>query len=78
MMMGWAAAWLVKAWLVNAAAAQDVAHCIVGGFRTLGEPEVHIRMRENFIDGVGGTNVCLLYTSPSPRDPKTSRMPSSA
>ena len=27
----------------------------------------------------GGFNiVCLLYTSPSPRDPKTSRMPSSA
>ena len=24
------------------------------------------------------TNTCLLYTSPSPRDPKTSRMPSSA
>ena len=23
-------------------------------------------------------NSCLLYTSPSPRDPKTSRMPSSA
>ena len=23
-------------------------------------------------------NHCLLYTSPSPRDPKTSRMPSSA
>ena len=23
-------------------------------------------------------NDCLLYTSPSPRDPKTSRMPSSA
>ena len=23
-------------------------------------------------------HVCLLYTSPSPRDPKTSRMPSSA
>ena len=22
--------------------------------------------------------ICLLYTSPSPRDPKTSRMPSSA
>ena len=58
MMMGWAA-WIVKAWLVNAAAAQDVAHCIVGGFRTLGEPEVHIKMREKFIDGVGGTNVEL-------------------
>ena len=25
-----------------------------------------------------GTLCCLLYTSPSPRDPKTSRMPSSA
>ena len=25
-----------------------------------------------------GTSSCLLYTSPSPRDPKTSRMPSSA
>ena len=24
------------------------------------------------------TKICLLYTSPSPRDPKTSRMPSSA
>ena len=24
------------------------------------------------------TDICLLYTSPSPRDPKTSRMPSSA
>ena len=23
-------------------------------------------------------SICLLYTSPSPRDPKTSRMPSSA
>ena len=23
-------------------------------------------------------HLCLLYTSPSPRDPKTSRMPSSA
>ena len=24
------------------------------------------------------SHTCLLYTSPSPRDPKTSRMPSSA
>ena len=24
------------------------------------------------------SDICLLYTSPSPRDPKTSRMPSSA
>ena len=28
--------------------------------------------------GAGVNNICLLYTSPSPRDPKTSRMPSSA
>ena len=27
---------------------------------------------------VSTANSCLLYTSPSPRDPKTSRMPSSA
>ena len=26
----------------------------------------------------GACRGCLLYTSPSPRDPKTSRMPSSA
>ena len=31
-------------------------------------------LRGNFYD----INGCLLYTSPSPRDPKTSRMPSSA
>ena len=27
---------------------------------------------------INACNICLLYTSPSPRDPKTSRMPSSA
>ena len=33
-----------------------------------------------FINGLDEENfiICLLYTSPSPRDPKTSRMPSSA
>ena len=30
-------------------------------------------MQKSYID-----YSCLLYTSPSPRDPKTSRMPSSA
>ena len=29
-------------------------------------------------DGISGPNVCLLYTSPSPRDATLSRMPSSA
>ena len=28
--------------------------------------------------GVSGNKICLLYTSPSPRDLSTSRMPSSA
>ena len=30
------------------------------------------------VDTVDNDETCLLYTSPSPRDPKTSRMPSSA
>ena len=34
----------------------------------LGNPHLKIRT----------IHICLLYTSPSPRDPKTSRMPSSA
>ena len=31
-----------------------------------------------FLPNLGSLDICLLYTSPSPRDPKTSRMPSSA
>ena len=34
--------------------------------------------RATVADVVERTADCLLYTSPSPRDPKTSRMPSSA
>ena len=41
---------------------------------------LNIASRENIslsdLENINGT--CLLYTSPSPRDPKTSRMPSSA
>ena len=33
---------------------------------------------KNEIDESEKLRTCLLYTSPSPRDPKTSRMPSSA
>ena len=36
----------------------------------------HFRIGVDSIDVY--INGCLLYTSPSPRDPKTSRMPSSA
>ena len=33
---------------------------------------------KNISDKLGCTSTCLLYTSPSPRDLSTSRMPSSA
>ena len=33
---------------------------------------------EEMVGLLKGINICLLYTSQSPRDPKTSRMPSSA
>ena len=39
--------------------------------------EMILKIKELYKKG-GMFNICLLYTSPSPRDPKTSRMPSSA
>ena len=36
------------------------------------------RTTPNFVSKVGHIRVCLLYTSPSPRDRTRSRMPSSA
>ena len=33
---------------------------------------------EKLRNEIANLETCLLYTSPSPRDPKTSRMPSSA
>ena len=47
----------------NANIAEDLGH---GLLHTVGEQEEHMR------------RACLLYTSPSPRDLSTSRMPSSA
>ena len=50
-------------------------------------PRFAARFMDSVITGIilflvalafGANSVCLLYTSPSPRDPKTSRMPSSA
>ena len=35
-------------------------------------------LRHQVVNGIIKYDACLLYTSPSPRDPKTSRMPSSA
>ena len=38
----------------------------------------NVAIRPNEINDLGLIKVCLLYTSPSPRDLSTSRMPSSA
>ena len=40
--------------------------------------EERLAKRLAHVVDASGDWVCLLYTSPSPRDPKTSRMPSSA
>ena len=47
---------------------------ITGGTQGLGAAIAH-RLAEN---GSAGIITCLLYTSPSPRDQRGSRMPSSA
>ena len=44
----------------------------------LGDVMGDISSRRGKIDGMSQRNDCLLYTSPSPRDLSTSRMPSSA
>ena len=40
--------------------------------------DLHVLVLGHQADDVAKSLSCLLYTSPSPRDPKTSRMPSSA
>ena len=45
-------------------------------FDQIKEMQERIKRLEYWI--VGGMGACLLYTSPSPRDLSTSRMPSSA
>ena len=41
----------------------SVAHCIVGGVRTLYDPQVYARMRENLIEGLGGVDSeVFIYT----------------
>ena len=50
----------------------------VVGWTPDGRSVLFASSRDAFAAGVGNLFTCLLYTSPSPRDPKTSRMPSSA
>ena len=49
---------------------------MVIGTGTIGEPLIGLLAEHK--DALGLDNVCLLYTSPSPRDRTRSRMPSSA
>ena len=42
------------------------------------EVKKHVGGIENLETLIGDDNICLLYTSPSPRDRQKSRMPSSA
>ena len=49
---------------------------IAGEITSLGSPDLEPVVRKTINDI--GYNTCLLYTSPSPRDLSTSRMPSSA
>ena len=43
-----------------------------------GDDNLYVRLRTGNGNQTGGSFICLLYTSPSPRDRQKSRMPSSA
>ena len=53
-----------------------------GEFHVLRDINLKVRTGERIVvcgpSGSGKSTICLLYTSPSPRDLSTSRMPSSA
>ena len=75
----WAAG-LVPVPIYETSSIDQVAHVLV-------DADVHLIITETVsmaeivraaAEREGRDNTCLLYTSPSPRDPKTSRMPSSA
>ena len=68
--------------LVEELRAMEVAHEVLGGGRIQFEPEkktIHIYGHSMGFPWQGEyRHDCLLYTSPSPRDKRQSRMPSSA
>ena len=51
---------------------------ITGATDIVYNPSYELLFEEETKAGLEGYEVCLLYTSPSPRDGATSRMPSSA
>ena len=62
--------------------AEDKFKEIGKAYEALADPETRARYDQFGEAGLGGAagmpDICLLYTSPSPRDLSTSRMPSSA
>ena len=50
----------------------------VAVYSTADAESIHVKFADEAVCIGPAPSSCLLYTSPSPRDPKTSRMPSSA
>ena len=65
---------LALTWKIN----DDVTFNIRANDRMLDQPTVAPVLLNQGWGSNAGTHSCLLYTSPSPRDLSTSRMPSSA
>ena len=69
---------LLKTGLANLASVQ-AAFDRLGARTELAESAGDVSRAERLVvPGVGAFEACLLYTSPSPRDKRQSRMPSSA
>ena len=61
------------------AALSDLAHSVLDVGKLLSFSDVRVvGMRQAVLGSEGCYEACLLYTSPSPRDQRGSRMPSSA
>ena len=82
---------MMKLWSVVLVAMLAFAHADadaarrLGGGKSVGKQSSNVTQRESATPPAApgapaqsATNTCLLYTSPSPRDLSTSRMPSSA
>ena len=74
---------LTKNWLSNISISfltkRRISYVVSGTFIVIGLSSLFINGLNQGVDFVGGRSyVCLLYTSPSPRDATLSRMPSSA
>ena len=57
---------------------QSNSYCKLHGCDASCKSELIYRVYLNYSESINTFSICLLYTSPSPRDLSTSRMPSSA